>query len=236
MTKEEEAWKQKYQAESNETLFQSLQFDSRLKNEVRKRIEAESEGEYKWAKRGWMTMLYKKWMYAVAAGTAALLLILALPMFQGDYGGQPDNNNSGITSPADGTGDNGSSLSSLITTEVQTPEEAKSLYGSQLLTPSYMPEGYQLIKIEAVGMDANHPTRVLYTYTSGELLYTVMQSKENFEYPLDMFKSTEINGVHGFVHASPGITELVWTVDGDQFTITGPLSEADAMKVAESMQ
>lgn len=238
----------KMKKEANESLFEDMTFDSRMKNRVMQQTRATSASEG-WT--SWFTAGRRKWV----AGAASIVLVAAiafsLPMLNDAdptpiAEGPPTSDSNPSTPPGDsqpvpdpsGSGGSGigSDLSELETVQVQTPDEASELYGPELLTPTYTPDGFTLSGIEVTGMRGEAPTRVHMNYASGDQVISIMQNKQPLSFPMDSFESIEVQGVDGYVYEQPTLTELYWEVDGIQYSIMGPVSAEEALKMAESMQ
>jgi anti-sigma factor RsiW len=230
--------KEQFKSEADKHMFDNIEFDDRLKNKVRQQADSSRR-----RRGGIMERLAagrRKWAYGAAAVAMAVMLIVLIPILQ-----SPDPISLPAETPAispvpsvspGGTviPDAGSSLTSLITVNVQTPEEAKERFGPDLLVPTYVPEGFKQTEIQTVGMEEDVATRVHFFYSSGDQTLTVTEERGEADLNFDLFESVQVNGVAGYVFAQPGITELYWLADGIQFSVVGPITEAEAMKVAES--
>jgi hypothetical protein len=230
--------KEQFKSEADKHLFDNIEFDDRLRDKIRQ--QADSSQKYRGGVMERLAAGRRKWAYGAAAVAMAVMLIVFIPMLQ---------SSSTISSPAEspvispvpsenqgdtGIPGEGSSLTSLITVSVQTPEEAKERFGPDLLVPTYVPEGFTRTEIQTIGMEEAVATRVHFFYSSGDQTLTVSEERGEAVLNFDLFEPVQVNGSDGYVFAQPGITELYWIADGIQFSVVGPISEAEAMKVAES--
>lgn len=168
---------------------------------------------------------------------AAVAIIAGYPLLNQTADPIPAASPSESVPPANG-GAAGSELSALITTALGSVEEAKTAFGSNLLVPRAAPEGFTLSKMESVG-EANKPARdVIFTYVSdsGDKSVTFVASRMPASFPAEMFTPAKVGDADGFVFAQPELTELFWTKDGVQYSVTAQLSGEDTMKFAESVE
>lgn len=232
----------KMKREANESLFEDMKFDSRMKNKVMQQAGTSPTSEG-W--KAWLATGRRKWTTAAASIALVAVMAISLPMLNSadptPIADPPPITNPGGTSgpapdPAGSGSGIGSELSQLETVKVNTPEEAAALYGPELASPSYVPSGYELNGIEVTGMKGEAATRVHMNYESGDQAIQIMQNKQPFSFPMDSFKSIKVNGADGYVYEQPTLTELYWEVDGIQYSIMGPVSTEEALKIAESMK
>lgn len=224
--------RKQYKSEADEYLFDGLEFDSKLKQKVRNSINPIQKSV---GIKGWIAAGRRKWAFGTAAVVMVTVLAVSIPMLD-SAPEQTQIDNPGISLPAPDAGSEGSSLSELTTVIVETPEEAKMRFEANLLIPTYIPEGYQRTEIQTTGMEKDTATRVIFSYTSGDKVFTLMEDMRQAGFSFDTFESIQVNGVDGFVNVMPGLTELYWLKDGIQFSIVGPITQEEAMKVAESLK
>lgn len=235
MKEREQKMAQQYKKESDDILFAHVEFDDRMKHQVKERL-AVSEQRAGNKRKSWLSR--SKWAYGTAA--AALLLVLAVSVPQlGGIVGQPDTPHAseagdggspGITPPV------GTDLSQLKTAVLGTPEEAKERFGDDLLVPTVLPERFALGEIEAAGMEEQTKTRVVFFYRAADSDFTYSADRAAVTFPAEMFEPIEVNGAAGHIFAQPGMTELYWTQDGVHYGIVGMLTQEEAVDVAASLQ
>lgn len=126
---------------------------------------------------------------------------------------------------------------------LKTLLEAKRSFGDSFLSPSYIPEGFQLTKISATGTKKEIATKVVLSFNSDSQSFLVIEEKSNLQYGFINYKVIEINGTVG--HLKPNTlsedtnnnldTELHWLKNGIHYSVVGLISDDEAIKVAESM-
>ncbi|MDQ6421672.1 DUF4367 domain-containing protein [Paenibacillus sp. LHD-117] len=211
----------KIQKESDDILFTRMELSEQVKQKIRQQAAAETGGRRFALPKSWI-------MGAAAALVAAVILIAGLqqPSAPGEYP---------IDSvPPTNEGTVGSELSQLVTTSLASVEEARSAFGEGLLVPSFVPEGFALSEMAAVGLEGEPARDVLFTYNSGEKTVTFSTSRMPAVFPQELFSPTQVGGADGYVFEQPELVELYWMSDGVQYGIVGNLSAEDAMKLAES--
>ncbi|SFS62931.1 DUF4367 domain-containing protein [Paenibacillus sp. BC26] len=221
MTDIDNQLRQQLREESDEILFNDMQLSNRLKASIRQ------EAAGRKSKSGFI--FKNKWTMGIAA---AVMLVAVFLIF----GQQNPGTNSADNVPSTNQGTSGTQLSQLITTQVSTIEEARAAFGPSMLVPDVIPEGYSLTGIVTVGMKDEPARDVILTYTSGEKTITYAVSRLTAAFPVDLFTKTQVSGSEAFVFEQPELVELYWLIDDIQYSITGPLSADQAMKVAESVK
>ncbi|MBJ6361503.1 DUF4367 domain-containing protein [Paenibacillus sp. GCM10012307] len=220
--------RQHLRKEADDMLFSGMELSDSVKQKIRKKAAGEQKSR--------RFVLPKAWLAGAAALVAAVVIVTGLPMLQAPAGvPTPTDNSTGTVSPGNG-GATGSELSKLITTRFGTVEEAKTAYGPGALVPRVVPEGFKLAEIVGVGMK-DQPLRDLnFTYGAGDKTVTFSASRMPAAFPTDLFTPTKVGGADGFIFEQAEFTELYWVVDGIQYSLVGPISGDEAMKVAESVE
>lgn len=228
MTDMERNLRQQLQKEMDDMLFSTIEISDKDKQKIRKQAAAKQ--------RSSRFVLPKAWFGGAAALVAAVVILTGLPMLQEPTAVPPPADNSpGIVLPGNG-GATGSELSQLISTPLETVEEAKAAFGSGVLIPQVAPEGFNLVEIVGVGMK-DQPLRDLnFTYSSGDQTVTFSASRMPAVFPTELFTQTKVGEADGFIFEQAEFTELFWIVDDIQYGVSGPISGAEAMKVAESVE
>ncbi|TLS52365.1 hypothetical protein FE782_10355 [Paenibacillus antri] len=227
MTDTDRKLRRQFREESDEMLFSNIEMSEDLKAKVRRTAAAEKPVR--------RTAFPKSWMLGAAALAAAVMLLIGYPMLQPPAAPTPGDQSAGSEPPANG-GAVGSDLSQLITTPLSTVDEAATAFGAELHVPNDVPEGFTLSEIAAVGMEGEPARDVIFTYASGEKSLTFVASRLPAAFPADLFSKTTVGGADGFVFEQPGLTELFWSVDGIQYSVTGQITGEEALQVAESAQ
>ncbi|NQX60568.1 hypothetical protein [Paenibacillus qinlingensis] len=212
---------QQFREESDKMLFSSMEMSEQLKRKIRQEATAEKAGR-KWK-------LVKSWKVAAVGLAAAVSIVVAIPLL-----GTPS-----VPAPVDSTtqtngGIAGSDMTKLTTMTLGSIEEAKASFGEDLLLPSFVPTGYTLTEIAAVGMLGQPARDIIFTYTSGEHTVTFLASRMSSIYPAELFSKTKVGKLEGFIFEQPGMTELFWTMEDVQFGVTGSIPGDVAMKMALS--
>ncbi|WP_138751371.1 hypothetical protein [Paenibacillus sinopodophylli] len=216
-----------FRKESDEMLFSSMEMSEQLKRKIRQEAAAEKAGR-KWK-------LAKSWKVAAVGLAAAVSIVVAIPLLGTPSAPAPvDNTTENVSPPQSNGGIVGSELTSLTTLTLASIEEAKASFGEDLLLPSFVPEGYTLTDIAAVGMPDEPVRDIILTYVSGEHTVTFTASRMASIYPTELFTKTKVGEVDGFVFEQPSMTELFWTIENVHFGITGPIPGDAAMKMALS--
>ncbi len=261
----EQRLREQYKAESDSYIFGDMAMNDKLKQSIRERagikgggvmtnlqadnISSIRDGK---SKRGTFVARYR-WLSGIAAAALVITVAISAPqLFTGGSNGgagvsNPGGEHGAITEPGGGShvttpggeASGGTSLSPLVTVEAGSTEEAKGLFGNDLLAPAFVPEGFQLSKIEATGMKEGEKvavTRVIYFYQSGEREFTYMIDRAEAVIPMEFFSESEVSGTKAYVFAQPNMTELYWKSGGLQFSVVGGISEEASLAVAESLQ
>ncbi|WP_199620724.1 DUF4367 domain-containing protein [Paenibacillus alkalitolerans] len=238
--------------EADELLFGNVQFDSRLKDKVLQsslkgyeRPSIKDKFNYSWRRRlsG----------FAVAAAVAGFLFVVA-PSISESPAPPPttlQDPGEGIQGnvdlpPATGVqpsdtpfkaSDGPPSTVKDITWQLQSVEEANEQFGSALFIPSFIPDGYKLQSINASGPQADEVMSVTFSYVSGEGSFELTASELAEPYIAEDVKTVDINGFTGYMKSgeTDQSTELHWNASGVRYTLTGKLSEDEALSVARSM-
>lgn len=135
-----------------------------------------------------------------------------------------------------------------------TMEEAAKNFGSAFLVPSFIPEGFTQGTIYASGTDSMKAEKVILGYAAGERSFMIIEQKSSEKEGFLNFKTIDINGTEGYLKPetrdSDGLpenggkeagteitdTELHWFKDGVHYSVSGMITQEDAVKVARSMK
>lgn len=186
------------------------------------------------------------------ATAACFVLIIGVLNFSGllqsEPEPEPDSNTEifavaepGSDALAAGSQKSGINLSpaEVTTWELFSMEEAKTVFGSTLLLPSYIPAGFKLEKTYALG-DMNTAHEVRMHYISEEQSFLIIESKAAVEEELKGYKKIEINGTEGYLRTEAAEggseTEIRWLADGVHCSVSGQITGEEAVKIAEAME
>ncbi|MGO4544115.1 hypothetical protein AB4Z29_04900 [Paenibacillus sp. 2TAB23] len=229
MTDRDHELQQQFKEEADEMLFSSMEMSEQLKQKIRQEASAE-KAERKWK-------LAKSWKVAAVGLAAAVSIIVAIPLLGTPSAPAPttvESTTENVSPPQTNEGITGSELTDLKTLTLGSIEEAKASFGEGLRLPSFVPKGYTLTEIAAVGMPGQPTRDIIFTYTSGEHTVTFLASRMASVYPAELFTKTKVGAVDGFVFEQPGMTELFWTMEDVHFGVTGSIPGDVAMKMAVS--
>lgn len=128
-----------------------------------------------------------------------------------------------------------------------TLEEAGASFGPAFLIPSYIPDSFELGQILASGRDAENAANISIIYSSGGRSFTITEQKENGGINTDIFKGyrkVKIGGSDGYIETAgadgnsssgTGTTEVHWFSNNVHYSVTGHLTQEDALMTAELM-
>jgi hypothetical protein len=127
-------------------------------------------------------------------------------------------------------------------------EEAGAGFGLEFLAPAYTPDDYKLGQINASGADTKNAVKVVITYSSGNRSFTITEQKEsgvaNTPELFKDYRKVKIGGSDGYIKtAAPGEssdsgtanTEIHWFKNDIHYSVTGELTQEDALMTAELM-
>ena len=128
---------------------------------------------------------------------------------------------------------------------LSTQDEAKKQFGEFLLVPSYIPDEFILDKIYASGKQEEEQNRtatsIVLTFISDEKSFLINQEKSSFQDEFIGYKTVDINGVNGYLIRGASdidesldgvITELHWFLNDVHYSVSGQITENEAIQVA----
>ncbi len=121
------------------------------------------------------------------------------------------------------------------------PEEAKKAYGDGLLLPEYVPEDFKLASVNISKDNTQNVNKITLTYTGGQGSFEIKEEKNKPETGFQGYKTLKINGISGYVKSNSRedesrYTEVYWSDNGITYSVTGGITEKEAIKLAESMK
>ncbi|QYR22806.1 DUF4367 domain-containing protein [Paenibacillus sp. sptzw28] len=232
--------------EADEVLFEGIHFDSRLKENVKRRAQLIQEPPL----QGRAARNPRRWLLGTAAAAViAFFLIIAAPSLFPSWAPPPAVPGETFHRPLPGniepgdelppSGDSGEEIRVLTTFE-----EAGALFGEKLLVPSYIPAGFSLHEINAGGPEGGLEGTVVYSYVAGSRSFGLFQHKQE-ESDVPKGKAVDINGGTGYLTTGdPGQEagendrniELHWHANGVEYMLSGILPVDEALKIARSME
>lgn len=132
-------------------------------------------------------------------------------------------------------------------TEVLTLDQAREEASFQLGVPEYVPEGFAFKEAQPVRQDRetkSHMVMLVYERTGGPGSYSLMQfpvsgrtgSALSIAGTDIVTKEVTVRGNIGVIAISDGYMNLRWIADSISYTLSGSLTEQEAMKIAESVR
>ncbi|MCU6707298.1 DUF4367 domain-containing protein [Paenibacillus sp. J5C_2022] len=226
MTDMDRILREQLRKEADDILFSRMELSSDTKSAIRRKA-AEIKG-------GRNMTIMKRWKAGLALLAAAVMIFAAYPLLQ--QTAKAPNGNPAATLPPSNGGVSGSDLSQLLTTKYSSIDEAREAFGPELHVPGFMPERFTLAEITTAGMSGEPLRDAVLTYASGEQALTFLASRMQAGYPLDMFTKVQVGDAEGYVFEQPNMTELYWVVDGIHYSITGPVTAEEALRIAQSLE
>lgn len=128
---------------------------------------------------------------------------------------------------------------------IDTFDDAKRNFGNAFLVPTYIPEDYDIEEITASGLEEGNASKIIINYFLESKSFLIIQEKIQIENELVNYEKVDINGTIGLLKENILIsnkyentinTELYWSRDGIHYSITGLITQEDAIKIARSMK
>lgn len=128
---------------------------------------------------------------------------------------------------------------------IDTFDDAKRNFGNAFLVPTYIPEDYDIEEITASGLEEGNASKIIINYFLESKSFLIIQEKIQIENELVNYGKVDINGTIGLLKENILIsnkyentinTELYWSKDGINYSITGLITQEDAIKIARSMK
>lgn len=127
-------------------------------------------------------------------------------------------------------------------------DEAGASFGPDFLVPAYIPDDYKPGQINASGADTKNAVKVVISYSSGKHTFTINEQKESGEAnDPELFKDyhkVKVGGSDGYVKTAAtggssasgtANTEVHWFKNDTHYSVTGELTQEDALMTAELM-
>jgi hypothetical protein len=236
--------RQQYKLEVDEILFDDLNFNARLREQVRSQIQPERKRS---VLKEWFSQGRRKWTYGAVAAVLATVLLMTAPSLKDLLQQSPSGNVDKINAIMNEVDDlpntlmgNDITSPTMQSWSVKTVEEAGKWFGQGMLEPTYTPSGFTLHQINASGMKKEMAMKVIFTYSSADRLYSVIEDKNKNLAPnvFGGYETVDINGIKGHLKSDASVldTELQWTVAGIQYMISGQISKDEVMNVAKSLE
>ncbi|MCQ6560981.1 hypothetical protein [Paenibacillus mendelii] len=249
-----------FKNEVDELLFQGLEFDDRMKNEILRHAMTNqmSSPRIERSKFDWRRLL----LVSVAAAAIAVM-ILADDTFFGSPGEPAGGSRTLIDRVEHGANEGiggtlndpptilkGEDLPGLLSATdgttwlPATVEEAALSFGGGLMLPRAVPDGFELRQIRATGPENGTSDTLEFQYDKeGAGSFQWSAHKQEIAEPVNNDKQVDLNGTVGYIgppdddpdHQNTGI-QLRWHVDGVQYKLRGNLLEDEALSFAEQFK
>lgn len=127
---------------------------------------------------------------------------------------------------------------------ISTTEEAGKSFGSALLLPEYVPGEFHLDQIQASGATQTNADNITLTYIDGDKLFHIMEVKTDLQEMVLDGKVITIHGLPVYINSlqtsdkaeiDSMYTELQWFKEGVLYSISGQITEEEAVEIAENM-
>lgn len=128
---------------------------------------------------------------------------------------------------------------------IDTTDNAKREFESIFIIPTYIPEDYELEKINASGSEEGKANKIILNYFSGDKSFMIIQEKGQVENRFDNYEEIDINGIIGFIYTNIATDrenensmniKLCWFKNEVQYSIEGLITQEDAINIAKSMK
>lgn len=257
--------RQTFKEEADQNLFGHIHFDERMKESIRQRVDGEKQTASIQSNRNSLHFTWKKWFAAATVAAAMVGFValsgwlqstpeeppMTTMVGQGEGIDQPDGPSTDLPDdPSTGPTEYGTFVEREPGTQSEqslipfTLEEAQALFGEQLKLPLVLPKGFELHEILSNGHMQGEASVVEIHYAKDNEFFKIIESKQLATLNEAYGKIVDIHGVDGYLrHGNQGdmaempdeIIVLEWYMDGIQYTLTGSLSEDEAITVANSM-
>ncbi len=121
--------------------------------------------------------------------------------------------------------------------ELNSMEEAREVYGDDLMLPTYVPEDFQLDRIHVLNGNMEQADKLILTFTSLEESYSVMVERTELQNKPLGTELVDINGLEGYLKKETPEqldVELNWFTNDSHYIINGIISSTEALKIARS--
>lgn len=128
---------------------------------------------------------------------------------------------------------------------IDTLDNAKIDFESTFIIPTYIPQDYELEKINAYGSEEGKAYKIILNYFLEDKSFMIIQEKGQMENEFVNYEEIDINGAIGFLNKNISEDrknedsmniELHWFKNEVHYLINGLITQEDAIKVARSMK
>jgi hypothetical protein len=228
--------KKLFSDELDNTLFESLEFNSKMKDEVKRKVTSNKNSLVS-LKRVWEKRIFP----IITIAAIFIISLISISLFQQDQD-SPKRVKENEISTFQLEDDNSNLISGRSTNnvlELKDMSEAKQVFGKDLRFPTYSPESFELERIHGLRNEMNEVSKVILTYHSNELIYSVIIERTELQnIPLG-FEVIDINGVRAYLKKVEGDVldaELHWYINDVHYRVSGLISTEETIKIAQSFK
>ncbi|ETI66740.1 DUF4367 domain-containing protein [Neobacillus vireti] len=223
--------------ELDQTLFESLDFHSRLQDEVREKLTVDYQ---KGNGPTWLAFFRKRRVYSTMLVTAAVCLV-----FFSSWLLREDNSNQAqpkttLDNPTLFRSEGNNSTDPLVRKSwaLNSENEARQVFGTDVLLPTYTPDQYKLDGIYGYGSSKEQINKLVFTYFHEDQSYLVIIERNMLEDIPHRFEELDINGTKGYLIPvdENTDTELHWYLNDIHYMIIGAIPTEEAVKIAKSFK
>lgn len=239
MTNPKDDIKKLFNEELDETLFESLDFHAGLKDEVRKRIGTSEKKSFFYSSFSRVRQ-YQVFTYSALAAAIGLVVFSSI-LFLETHSNEDQHNlmqesNFSTFQSEENVGILPNPFNEEIL-ELNSMEEAREVYGADLMLPTYVPEDFQLDRIHVLNGNMEQADKLILTFTSLEKSYSVMVERTDLQNKPLGTELVDINGLEGYLKKETPEqldVELNWFTNDSHYIINGIISSTEALKIARS--
>jgi hypothetical protein len=216
--------------EMEDTLFESLDFHSGLKDLVKNKIKSSK-------RKSALTYLWKSPSIRVVIFAAILVLAYSSILTIHRSDSTPIKNEKRSTfEKRKGNPNLISDPNTIKSWSIDSATDVKQWFGNEVLVPTYSVKEFKLDKIQAKGISKEEVNQIVFTYFSNSNSYLVIIKKDSFENKPFGFEKVDLNGVTGYLKTEETNVELQWNEKGFQYMVGGLITGEEAIKIAKSFK
>ncbi|MFF2445745.1 DUF4367 domain-containing protein [Neobacillus sp. NPDC058068] len=237
MTDPKKDIKKVFTEELDQTLFESLDFHSRLQDEVRNKLTADNQ---KGSGATWLAFFRKRRVYSTMLVAAAFCLVFFSSwLLRGvdTNQSQPKTTSDNATLFRSGGND---STDPLVRQSwvLNSENEARQTFGTDVLLPTYTPSQFKLDGIHGYGSSKEQINKLVFTYFHEDQSFLVIIERNMLGDIPHGFEEVDINGTMGYLNPEDGnsAAELHWYLNDVHYWIAGSISTEETVKIAKSFK
>lgn len=86
--------------------------------------------------------------------------------------------------------------------ELNTVDEAVQIFGDEFRSPSYIPEGFKLNRIQTSAFENEKSDKIVLSYSAGERSFSVIQEKTEKQIDPVGYKTIDLDGITGYLRTN----------------------------------